>query len=68
MKLVLRIFGTEVLAVEIGDESGDDAEKPEPERTFGFHGGSGGNMERSDGYDERAAELALRAPSPERRR
>lgn len=52
MKFVLRILGAEVLALEVGGEAGDDGEESGPERTFGFHGGSGGNAERADDYDE----------------
>lgn len=69
MRFVLRILGTEVLAVELGDAESDDETTPSgPEQRFGFHGGSGGNVERSEQYEEGAAELALRAPPSELRR
>lgn len=51
MRFVLRVLGTEILAVELDGQGGED-EGSGPERTFGFHGGSGGNVERADGYDE----------------
>lgn len=51
MRFVLRILGTEILAVELDGQGGEDGESG-PERTFGFHGGSGGNVERADEYDE----------------
>lgn len=65
MRFALRILGTEVLAVELGGEPDDDATPSGPEQRFGFHGGSGGNVERFEHYEERAAEVALRAPPPE---
>lgn len=69
MRFVLRILGTEVIALELGEAESDDESTPSgPERRFGFHGGSGGHVERSDTWEEGAAEVAHRAPSPERDR
>lgn len=66
MRFVLRILGTEVIAVELGEAESDDESTPSaPERRFGFHGGSGGHVERSDTWEEGAAEVAHRAPPPE---
>ena len=70
MRFVLSILGTEVIALELGGTESEDASKPDgPEQRFGFHGGSGGHVERGDGYDELpglTADLALRAPSSDR--
>lgn len=53
MRFVLRILGTEVFALELDGSSGDDdSEESGAERTFGFHGGSGGHAERADEYEE----------------
>jgi hypothetical protein len=52
MRFALRILGTEVLSVELDGASDDDTDESGPERSFGFHGGSGGHAERADEYEE----------------